>query len=360
MGRNKRRKHKNKKTVIGLSICGAAAVLLFGIFTAHLYQERLEAQAQAEAWKEQMGDNIQQSSKVEDSFGQAKDTVIYKGNTYKRKNYIKAYLFMGVDRSDPLTEPAVPGSGGQSDGIFLAAWDTSRNTVKILMIPRDTMTDIILTDLSGNEMGHDVQHLTLAYAYGDGLEKSCEYMARAVTNLCGGLKIDGYMSVSLGALPIVNDLVGGVEVTIEDEALTQRYDEFVLGDTVTLQGEEAERFLRYRDIGETQTAIGRMERHKAYLEGFSKAAKETARQEDGLAVKILDGIKPYMVTNMAKDEYLKIAADFLSSSQALEDSDFLTIPGEGVEAGMYDEYHADMDGTQEMILSLFYGLEIDE
>ena len=72
---------------------------------------------------------------------------------------------------------------GQADGLFLIAQDTVRNTVKILMIPRDTMTDIMLTDLSGNELGKDLQHLNLAYAYGDGRERSCEYMAEAVSEL---------------------------------------------------------------------------------------------------------------------------------------------------------------------------------
>lgn len=353
MGRKKRGMHKKVKTWAAAAI--AAALLAFGGYTVYLYQGRLAAQAQAEEWRQQREAAGPDGAAQEgEEFGQEKEEIVYNGDTYVRNTYMKAYLFLGVDRPGTFTEPTVPGQGGQSDGIFLAAWDTSRNTVQVVMIPRDTMTEIILTDLSGNELGADVQHITLGYAYGDGLERSCEYMSRAVTNLCGGLGIDGYMSIGLGALPVLNDLVGGVEVTVEDGSLAEADDRFSLGETIRLEGDEAERFLRYRDIGVTQTAIGRMDRHKAYLEGFARAAKETARKEDGLAVKILDGIAPYMVTDMAKDEYLKLAADFLSSSQTLTEADFLTLPGEGAETGLYDEYHVDKDEVLQMILGLFY------
>ena len=67
------------------------------------------------------------------------------------------------------------------------------------MIPRDTMTEITLTDLSGNVLGRDIQHLALGYAYGDGRDKSCQYMKEAVSNLLGGLAIDGYMAISMSA-----------------------------------------------------------------------------------------------------------------------------------------------------------------
>ena len=101
--------------------------------------------------------------------------------SYTHLSYVKAILCMGVDRAGEMTEKTTSGFGGQSDGIFLIAQDTVRNTIKILMIPRDTMTDITLTDLSGNVLGKDMQHLNLAYAYGDGREKSCEYMVEAVS-----------------------------------------------------------------------------------------------------------------------------------------------------------------------------------
>ena len=66
----------------------------------------------------------------------AQDQLTYKGKNYRRNQYVKAILCMGVDRSDTMTETKELGLAGQSDGIFLIAQDTARHTLKILMIPR--------------------------------------------------------------------------------------------------------------------------------------------------------------------------------------------------------------------------------
>ena len=66
------------------------------------------------------------------------ETVSYHGKTYRRNTYIKAILGLGIDRNGTLEESQVAGSGGQSDSIVLIAQDTVHDTVKLLMIPRDT------------------------------------------------------------------------------------------------------------------------------------------------------------------------------------------------------------------------------
>ena len=52
----------------------------------------------------------------------------------------------------------------------------------------------------GNELGKDTQHLTLAFAYGDGKEKSCELLQEAVSNLLFDLKIDGYLAANISSI----------------------------------------------------------------------------------------------------------------------------------------------------------------
>ena len=133
------------------------------------------------------------------------------------------------------------------------------------MIPRDTMTDITLTDLSGNVLGKDMQHLNLAYAYGDGREKSCEYMVEAVSGLLGGLKIEWYLAADMSAIPMLNDEVGGVTVTIETEGMEQRDPALVKGETITLKGKQAETFVRFRDIKIGHSALFRMDQQQQYI-----------------------------------------------------------------------------------------------
>lgn len=333
-------------------LAGAGAVILGAAFiwySAGLYRQRQQAEAEAGAWRE---------GRAQETAAQTGSEVLeYEGKTYRRNTYVKAILCMGIDRTDTLEEPQVAGSGGQSDGIFLVAQDTVRNQVKILMIPRDTMTLITLTDLSGNVLGKDIQHLTLAYAYGDGRELSCQYMSEAVSTLLNGLPIDGYMAVSAGALPLLNDGVGGVTVTIQEEGMEAADPSFVPGAQVTLQGELAEKFIRYRDTSRSQTALERTERHKAYIQGFAEAAKRQAAREEGFAERMLNELQPYMVTDLDKGEYMDLALTFLESSQTLTEADMITLPGEAEETNLYDVYFPDLNEILPIVLELFYRAE---
>lgn len=281
------------------------------------------------------------------------DVVEYSGKRYRRNSYVKAILCIGVDRSGEMTEKTTTGFGGQADGVFLIAQDTARNTIKILMIPRDTMTDIMLTDLSGNELGKDMQHLTLAYAYGDGREKSCQYMVDAVSELLGGLQIEWYLAADTSVIPVLNDEAGGVTVTIETDGMEKRDPALVKGETVTLKGKQAEIFVRYRDVNVDHSALYRMDQQQQYIKGFFQAVQRHSAKDSGLVLRLFDRIQDYMVTNMAKDQYLKVAMDAVAGG-TLGDEDFFTVPGEGVVTFRFDEFYADREALTPILLELFY------
>jgi len=279
------------------------------------------------------------------------DTIEFEGKTYRRNTYMKAILCMGVDRAGSLAEKTVAGSGGQADGLFLIAQDTARGSLSLLMIPRDTMTEITLTDLSGNELGEDVQHLTLAYAYGDGREKSCEYMVKAVSKLLGGLTIDYYLAANVDVISVLNDMVGGVTVTVPTEGMEAADPSFVWGETVTLKGKQAEKFVRYRDLTMDHSALYRMDQQEEYIRCFYEKMKEQASGDSSLVPRMFESIEANMVTNMSKDQYLKIAVDGLSAGEL---SAIYTVPGEGVVTAKYDEFYPDEEGVKKVMLSLFY------
>ena len=283
----------------------------------------------------------------------ATDIVTYNGKKYRRNSYVKAILCMGVDRAGKMTETTTTGFGGQADGIFLIAQDTARNTLKILMIPRDSMTDIILTDLSGNILGKDMQHLNLAYAYGDGREKSCDYTVEAVSDFLGGLKIDWYLAADTSAIAMLNDEAGGVTVTIDKDGMETRDPALIKGETVTLKGKQAEIFVRYRDINVDHSALYRMDQQQQYIKGFFETVQKQAVKDSGLVVRMFDKVQDYMVTNMSKDQYLKIAMDAVGSGN-LSDEDFFTVPGQGVVSPRYDEFYADQEALTPILLELFY------
>ena len=344
MGRNRKRRRKNLKA--WYPVMAAAAVLCIAFLSyeaVRLYRlkQMTEAQIAGRTYAE-TGSVLFQG-----------ETVEYAGKTYRRNTHVKAILCMGVDRKGTMEGTTVPTRSGQADGIFVIAQDTARNTLKILMVPRDTMTEITLTDLSGNVLGKDIQHLTLAYAYGDGREKSCELVAEAVSDLLGGLKIDHYMAGNIEIINILNDSVGGVTVTVPTSGMEKRDAAFVEGATITLHGEQAESFVRYRDIQETHSAIYRMSRQREYIMQFFGTVKRQSARNSAIVTDMLDLVEDYMVTDMGKEEYLKIALDALEMAE-LAPEDFYVVPGQAVMTEVYDEFHADREALTPIILELFY------
>ena len=339
--RRGRRARKLRRIVLG---AGIAAAAVFAVVSWNLYRERKATEAEIAAR------GLQTETAGE---AQEPDMIRYQGKTYRRNTYVKAVLCLGVDRDGPMTEETTPGFGGQADGIFLAAQDTARNRIKVLMIPRDTMTEITMTDLSGNELGKDTHHLTLAYTYGNGRETSCEYVREAVSDLLGGMEIDYYLAADMDAIGILNDAVGGVRVTIDVDGLEEQDPELKKGATVTLTGEQAEKFVRYRDTGKDHSALYRMDQQQEYLMGFFDAAKARASADQDLAADLFEQMEDYMVTDLSKDQYLKLAMDALET-ESLAEENFYTVPGTGVTTARYDEFYADEEALMPLVLEMFY------
>lgn len=357
--------------------CGiAAAVIGTGLavwYGVGMYQQRKAQEAMiASRYETQQGNPEEaleemprEDSKGFDSGMQGGEEKLFEGNTvswngkiYKRNTYVKAVLCMGVDRDGPMTETTLSGDGGQADGIFLLANDIARGSMKILLIPRDSMTEITKTDTSwteanGTELGEVVDHLSLSYAYGDGREKSCEYTKQAVSHLLMGLKIDSYMAADLEIIASLNDEVGGVTVTIPTMGMEQADPEFVFGQTVRLKGEQAERFVRFRDTERDNSAISRMEQQKLYISGFFQAVKEKSRTESNITEHLFEMSQDYMVTDMVKDEYLKLAINALEGD-GLTSASFKMTPGTGTATETYDEYYVDQEALVPILLDLFY------
>ena len=283
----------------------------------------------------------------------ASDQVTYQGKQYRRNQYVKAILCMGVDRKDDMKGTRELGEAGQADGIFLIAQDTARNSLKILMIPRDTMTEITFVSPDHSRTWKDITQLTMAFAYGDGETGSCEYVAEAVEGLLAGFSIDHYLATDTTMIATLNDAVGGVEVTIPTAGMEKRDPAFVQGSTVTLKGEQAEAFVRYRDITLSNSALYRMDQQQEYITKYFQAVKTKSREDSQIVPHLFELVQDYMVTDMGKETYMKIAMDALQTG-GLTGNDFRTVPGEGMNAGEHDIYRADRNALIPIMLDLFY------
>lgn len=82
------------------------------------------------------------------------------------------------------------------------------------------------------------------------------------------IEIEWYMAADTSAIPVLNDEVGGVSVTIGTDGMESRDPALVKGKTVTLKGKQAEIFVRYRDIRIDHSAIYRMDQQQQYIKVF--------------------------------------------------------------------------------------------
>ena len=122
---------------------------------------------------------------------------------------------------------------------------------------------------------------------------------------------------------------------------------------MTLKGKQAEVFVRYRDVNVDHSALYRMDQQQQYIKGFFQAVQRHSAKDSGLVVRLFERIQDYMVTNMTKDQYLKVAMDAVAGEK-LGDEDFYTVPGEGVVTLRFDEFYADREALIPILLELFY------
>lgn len=108
--------------------------------------------------------------------------------------------------------------------------------------------------------------LSTVFSYGSGGSDSCLNQVSAVSGLLGGIFIDHYMTFTVDALSIVNDLMGGVTVPAADD-LPNELSGLVQEGSLTLLGEQAAAYFTYRDDGDPSNEA-RMERQNLYMRGL--------------------------------------------------------------------------------------------
>lgn len=288
-------------------------------------------------------------SRNQTDLSQNSDIVEYKGETYRYNDHLSNYLFLGIDTREAVDTYQSQADAGQADAIFLVSMDRATEKIKVLFIPRDSMTRIEVFNPYGQSLGETTDHLNIQYAFGDGKEKSCELMKTAVSNMLDGLPIQGYCSMNMDGISVITDFVGGIQLTIPDDSLADVNPEYKKGAVVDITGETAEQFVRYRDIDKTQSALVRQERQKTFLQALVQKAQEKAGEDAGFVTGLYDSVKSYTVTNMGNDIFAKLLA---ASQNGITDTE--TVPGEGTHGENFDEYHIDEDALSDLIISMFY------
>lgn len=334
--KKKQNKQKQNRIVLGILLAVIAAAAAFfalrGIRARQTPEEDLFADAQEP-----------QSQAID-------NTIEWKGKTYTYNRNLTNVLFLGIDKSDSLGGEYAPGDAGQSDCIMLLSLDEETGQGRILQINRNTMTSLDIYDAYGNYVQSQDGQIALQYAYNIGGESSSWATEKTVEELLFGLEIDGYFTMDMDAISVINDALGGVDVTM-DADYTEIDPSYTGGSTVHLDGEAAERFLRYRDLEQFNSVEGRMHRQVTYITALIAQLRASGGE------RLYDIISPYLgdqvLTNLDADEL-----NALSGYEYLTDQ-VQYLPGEMRQGEIYEEYYADETALQDLIFDTYY-VEVTE
>lgn len=315
-------------------------VSLLGTTGYLMVKQRQKNQAAAAAAAE-MSARLNSSGDSTTATERADGEVIYKGESYVYNKDLKTVLFLGVDKKGDLTGSSIYGRNGQSDCLILLVMNTKDKTTELVEISRDTMTDVDVYSMEGNFLRTITAQIATQYSYGDGEKRSCQFTKNVVSNLMYGIPIQNYVALDISGISAIVDGMGGVKITVPED-YTSVDEAFVKGSEITLNGAQAEKYVRYRDINEFGSNNQRMERQTQFIRAFFPQLKGQKDYDE-----ILNVAEPYMVTDMDVDT-LKSLSEYEMSE------DIRKVTGEDKEGEEHDEYYVDDEALYELILDMFY------
>lgn len=268
--------------------------------------------------------------------------VNYQGKKYEYNHQLKNILFMGIDKSDEFSEQEV-GKGGQSDVLILLSMNKEDQTTTLLEISRDAMVDVKTYDMNGKYLGKERSQITTQFAYGDGKHRSCRMTKEVVSELLYGVPIDSYIALGIEGVRNLTDAIGGVKITVPED-YTEINPLFEKGATLVLNGEQAEQYVRTRDIEKTGSNNDRMKRQTQFIEAL---VYQLQGKEFGWYQEVFEEIEKYIVTDLSVEEMKRLSA--YQMKEPIE-----MVPGEVQQGEKHDEFIVDNEKLQEMIIKLFY------
>ena len=266
-------------------------------------------------------------------------TITYQGQEYPLKRGVSTVLLIGTDNyidDSKQNEYEAFYNRNQADFFVILAFDHSNRTVTPVQICRDTMCDVPWLTVNGLVGGTERMQITLAHTYGSGKEDSCVNTRNAMENLLYGMPIDRYLAFSMETVPLVNDLVGGVKVMLEEDIPALGKD-YVKGNEILLKGKAALRFVRYRDTSLLDDNLRRMAHHRQYLESFTDTARNAVSEDSELIEKGIKTVQKYLCTDLSVENL----SDMIRELCDYEILPVISPTGKYVSGDPFPEFHMD-------------------
>ncbi len=280
--------------------------------------------------------------------------VEWNGNRYRKKPALTLILLAGIDKDG--TEAPSPRvnyrNGGQADFLMLLAIDHGEKQIHQLQIDRDTMSQVTVLGVYGNETGTRELQICLAHSFGARPEDNARYTVRAVRTLLNDLEIDGYYMVDYSAVPLMTDLVDGVPVTIAED-MTAVNPEWHKGHTITLTGPAAETFVRTRKTVGSGTNAERMNRQAIYMQAVIRRIREKLSDDPDFASRLVSELHTIAVTDLTD---LKLLEE-INSARSYEILPVDYLPGRyDRDSNDFTEFYPEEGSVTEWVMTHLYSV----
>lgn len=351
--RDKKRKHKVVVLTVLASITGllAAAFATFLIVGA-VGKANLHSNVIAAPKLENAPVVIELQPTEEEAAGWKEGWVKYNGQIYAYNEDILTFLVMGIDKNRDVKEVAEGTNGGQADALFLVVLNPHDDSLSVIGINRNTMTDVAVYDDNGAYVNTIKAQIAVQHGFGNGVEESCEYQVNAVQHLFYEMPIHGYAAINMSAIGPLTDMVGGVDVVALEDVKSGNSTVIKEGEEVHLEGDLAFAYIHNRDTKEFGSADHRLERQKQFITTYLQKVKQKTKEDIGFPISVYQAIAPQTVTSLTVDEMTYLVS--IAKDYSFDENYLYTLKGETKQGDVFEEFYVDETDLFELILKVFY------
>lgn len=280
------------------------------------------------------------------------DTLTYNGKDYVPKDNLETFLVMGLDKFEGMSVNDSYNNDKQADFLMLFVFDNEAKKCSAVHINRDTMAEMNVLGVAGNRVDTVTKQIALAHTYGNGRDVSCRNTADAVSDLLKGVKINHYISLTMDSVIVMNDLVGGVEVTVSED-FTGIDETLIKGETVTLMGEQALHYVQTRRGLEDSSNSTRMERQQQYINALHNKYLQRIAEDEEFIIEASLAMSDYIVSDRSVTQLQELARKFSEYEFVGIDN----IDGTSALGEQFVEFYPDEDSLMSTVIEGFYKLQ---
>lgn len=272
-------------------------------------------------------------------------SLVYFDNKPYRAKKTTNYILVGIDSEGPLVSSKSYTNTDLNDFICILSFDHSTKTFFLLPINRDTMCYVDEYGLTGRVISSSYRQIAYAHTEGDGLKKSFQNTLNSASKLLFDLDIERFAGFTMSAIPIVNEYIGNVDITL-DEDLSEIDPSWTKGATIVLTKDNCMQYIRARQEVGDGTNISRMNRQKVYINRVIEKVKEGSYNIRE-AMTLIDD---YTCSNMVNGDYLDLRSWLNDYTYA----GTYQIEGTATSNNGLIEFVVDEEKLKDLVKNLFY------